>query len=341
MNVIHEFNLVNHNSFAVSCKAEAFCEVSDAGALLQALDYANENSMPVLILGGGTNVLFSGDYHGLVIHISLPGISIREQDADAVQIKLGAGENWHRIVMQSLEKGFYGLENLALIPGTVGAAPIQNIGAYGVELSDVFVSLEALEVNSGELWSFDKEACRFGYRDSVFKHGRPGELIVTSVTLELNRVPDTRTGYQALQEKLQERGMLENPSPEQVAEAVMAIRKSKLPDPGMLPNCGSFFKNPVISRPAYEEICADYGTVPAFAVPEGPDKVKIPAAWLLEKTGWKGRREGGCGVHTEQAVVLVNYGGASGSELLQLAREMQKTVLDRFGVALEPEVRII
>jgi UDP-N-acetylmuramate dehydrogenase len=341
MNIIHDFNLLNHNSFAVSCKAEAFCEVADTESLLQALDYANEKQMPVLVLGGGTNVLFSDDYHGLVVHVSLPGISIREQSDDVIQIQLGAGENWHRVVMQSLDKGFYGLENLSLIPGTVGAAPIQNIGAYGVELADVFVCLEALELNSGDLWSFDREDCRFGYRDSVFKHGRPGELIVTSVTLQLSRIAHPRIEYQPLQEELWERGLQENPSPEQVAAAVMAIRKRKLPDPGILPNCGSFFKNPVISKHVYEKIRASYGTVPAFAVPEEQEKVKVPAAWLLEKTGWKGRREGACGVHTEQAVVLVNYGGATGGELLRLAREMQKTVLDRFGVALEPEVRVI
>ncbi len=341
MNLIRNFDLIKHNSFAVNCKAAAFCEVADLNSLLQALDYANEKNMPVLVLGDGSNMLFSEDYHGLVIHISLSGMSSVEQDADVVQVQLGAGENWHRFVMQSLDQKLYGVENLALIPGTVGAAPIQNIGAYGVEISDVFVSLEALEINSGEICKFNREDCLFGYRDSIFKKGAPGELIVTSVTLQLSRTPQTRTEYQSLAEELDKRKSLDKPTPRQVAAAVMAIRKRKLPDPGFLPNCGSFFKNPVISNEAYQELCASFNSVPAYPEPDVPHMVKVPAAWFLEQAGWKGRREGACGVHTEHAVVLVNHGGASGSELLKLARDMRKSVLDRFGVRLEPEVRII
>ena len=341
MDIISEFDLTGYNSFAVNCRAAAFCEATDQIELLTALDYANEKSLPVLILGGGSNVLFTADFPGLVVHIGLPGIAIEPLDSELLQVQFGAGENWHQCVMYCLKKGFYGIENLSLIPGTVGAAPIQNIGAYGVELAEVFVHLEALEVNSGELWTFDREACRFGYRDSVFKHGRPGELIVTSVTLQLSRSAVPRTDYQALQNELIDRGTRENPTPEQVAEAIMAIRRRKLPDPTVLPNCGSFFKNPVISKSHYLEICERFESVPVFTVPDDPDGVKVPAAWLLEKAGWKGRREGACGVHREQAVVLVNYGGATGEQLLALARDMQKSVLDSFGITLEPEVRII
>lgn len=341
MDIISEFDLTSYNSFAVRCKAEAFCEVTDQNTLLSALDHAHENRMPVLVLGGGSNVLFTADYPGLVIHIGLPGIAVEQQDGDLLQVCFGAGENWHHSVMYCLRNGFYGIENLALIPGTVGAAPIQNIGAYGVEIAEVFVSLQALEVNSGEIWTFDREACRFGYRDSVFKHGRPGELIVTSVTLQLSRQVASRTSYQALQEELKDRGHTESPTPEQVAEAVMAIRRRKLPDPTVLANCGSFFKNPLISKNQYQELCERFESVPVFAIDNDPDLVKVPAAWLLDSAGWKGRRAGACGVHREQAVVLVNYGGATGTELLALARDMQKSVLDNFGIPLEPEVRII
>ena len=341
MNIVSEFDLTHYNSFAVSCKAEAFCEVSDQNALLSALAYADENRLPVLILGGGSNVLFTADFPGLVVHINLPGITVEEHAEESVLVRFGAGENWHHIVMYCLKNRLYGIENLALIPGTIGAAPIQNIGAYGVELADVFVSLEALEVNSGDSWTFDREACRFGYRDSVFKHGRPGELIVTSVTLQLSRKSAPRTDYQALQEELSDRGLTESSTPQQVADAVMAIRRRKLPDPAVLPNCGSFFKNPLVSKRHYEEICQRFATVPAYGVSEQPDLVKIPAAWLLDKAGWKGKRTGACGVHKEQAVVLVNYGGATGAQLLSLARDMQESILDGFGITLEPEVRII
>jgi UDP-N-acetylmuramate dehydrogenase len=243
--------------------------------------------------------------------------------------------------MYSLKKGFYGIENLALIPGTAGAAPIQNIGAYGVELASSFVELTALEVNSGELWTFDREDCRFGYRDSVFKHGNPGELIVTSITLDLSLEAAPNTDYAALREELERRGQGSEPTPQQVAEAVMAVRRRKLPDPQELPNCGSFFKNPVLEQAVYQSLMAGFGDVPAFPVADQPEQVKVPAAWLLEKAGWKGRRLGSVGVHSAQAVVIVNYGGASGTALLKLARDMQKSVLETFGITLEPEVRIV
>ena len=341
MEIVNKFDLTRYNSFAVSCCAEAFCAVTDENSLLRALDHAHGKRLPVLILGGGSNLLFTADYPGLVIHIKLPGITVEELDGDSVRIRIGAGENWHQLVMYCLKNGLYGIENLALIPGTVGASPIQNIGAYGVELADVFDSLDALEVNSGDVWTFDREACRFGYRDSVFKHGQPGELIVTSVTLLLSRSAAPDTGYQALQQELMERGVSNNPTPEQVAEAVMTIRRRKLPDPAVLPNCGSFFKNPVVGSNVYQNLSERFDSVPAFKVPHEPDLVKIPAAWLLDKSGWKGRNLGACGVHKEQAVVLVNYGGATGVQLLELARDMQQSVLDNFGINLEPEVRII
>lgn len=341
MDIISDFDLSAYNCFAISCRARAFCAASNQEMLLQALGYANANSLPLLILGGGSNVLFSSDFPGLVIHIRVPGISVIEQDERSAQIRIGAGENWHQFVMYCLKNNFYGVENLALIPGTVGAAPIQNIGAYGVELEEVFSSLEALDVASGELWTFDREACGFGYRDSIFKHGSPGELIVTSVTLRLSRFAAPKTEYQALKQELEEMGAPDSPSPAQVAEAVMSIRRRKLPDPAVLPNCGSFFKNPVVPRPVYERIAERFDSVPSYSVPQQPDQVKIPAAWLLDKAGWKGRRKGPCGVHKDQAVVLVNYGGASGAQLLDLARDMQLSVLEGFGVTLEPEVRIL
>ncbi|MEZ5491893.1 MAG: UDP-N-acetylmuramate dehydrogenase [Gammaproteobacteria bacterium] len=341
MQILTDFDLTPYNTFAVSCRAYAFCEVFDSSSLRRALDYASAESLPVLVLGGGSNVLFSDDYPGLVIRMGIPGIELIEEDGDQVQVRAGAGENWHQLVMHCLINGFYGLENMVLIPGTTGAAPIQNIGAYGVELSRFLVNLTALEVNSGELWTFDREACQFGYRDSVFKHCRPGELIITSVTLQLSRTAAPETGYQALQEELQRRQAGTEPDPLLVAQAVMAIRQSKLPDPALLPNCGSFFKNPVVDEATCQALEGRFGEVPVFPLPEQPGYVKVPAAWLLDRAGWKGQRRGAAGVHRNQAVVLVNYGGATGAELLALARDMQRSVAEEYGISLEPEVRII
>ncbi|MCB1669885.1 MAG: UDP-N-acetylmuramate dehydrogenase [Gammaproteobacteria bacterium] len=341
MEIFADFDLTPCNTFAVASRARAFCTVREQADLLQALAYAVEQDLPLLVLGGGSNVLFIDDYPGLVVHMAMPGIERLEQDDNRVLLQVGAGENWHNLVMWCLRKGFYGIENLALIPGTVGAAPIQNIGAYGVELATVFACLTALEANSGEFWTFQRDDCQFGYRDSVFKHGRPGELIITTVTLQLSLAPVPVTDYRTLHEELERRHGDSVPSPQQVADAVIAIRQSKLPDPARLPNCGSFFKNPVIDQATFQTLSARYDRIPVFPVPDQPGQIKIPAAWLLDQAGWKGRRQGAAGVHREQAVVLVNHGGASGAELLALARDMQAAVLDRFGIALEPEVRIV
>jgi len=341
MKFIADCDLSPFNTFAVASRAQAFCTVTSQAQLLEALDTAYSEELPVLVLGGGSNVLLVDDYPGLVVQMGIPGIKVLGEEGDAVLLRIGAGENWHQLVINCLNNGFYGIENLVLIPGTAGAAPIQNIGAYGVELAEVFETLSALEINSGETWTFDRQACQFGYRDSVFKHGRAGELIITELTLRLSRQPHARTGYQALQEELSSRQAGSDPTPLQVAEAVMAIRRRKLPDPRVLPNCGSFFKNPLIDHATYQALAASHAEVPVFADPANPGRLKIPAAWLLDQAGWKGYRRGAVGVHREQAVVLVNYGGASGADLLALARDMQRSVADRFGITLEPEVRII
>lgn len=341
MKFFADCDLTPFNTFAVACRARAFCTVTSPAQLLEALDAAYSEQLPVLVLGGGSNVLLVDDYPGLVVRMGIPGIEVLGEEGEAVLLRIGAGENWHQLVINCLNNGFYGIENLALIPGTAGAAPIQNIGAYGVELAEVLETLSALEINSGETWSFDRQACQFGYRDSVFKHGRSGELIITELTLRLSRLPRARTGYQALQEELSRRQCGSEPTPLQVAEAVMAIRRRKLPDPRVLPNCGSFFKNPRIDQAIYQALAASHAEVPVFVDPANPGRLKIPAAWLLDQAGWKGHRRGAVGVHREQAVVLVNYGGASGADLLALARDMQRSVADRFGITLEPEVRII
>jgi len=342
MQILEDFDLAALTTFAVPARARAFVEITDERELIPALEYAQDEQLSLLILGGGSNILFTDDYPGLVVHMAIPGIAVDPGAGERHRLRVGAGENWHRFVMFCLKHGFYGIENLVLIPGTVGAAPMQNIGAYGVELADVFVELTALEVNSGDIWTFDRSDCRFGYRDSVFKHGRPGELIITSVTLELHGEPAVNASYGALQEELAARDASSAPAPADVAAAVMAIRRRKLPDPAVLPNCGSFFKNPVIDAGIRDALRERFDQMPEFPVADGkPGQVKVPAAWLLDQAGWKGKRRGALGVHREQAVVIVNYGGATGAQVVSLARDMQQSVMDGFGITLEPEVRII
>ncbi|HET8866622.1 MAG TPA: UDP-N-acetylmuramate dehydrogenase, partial [Gracilimonas sp.] len=325
------------NTMGVSANARYFASVASADELRQLLLQPDYKVLPKLMLGGGSNILFVNDFEGLVIHLGIKGRELIEENEGEVLLKIGAGEDWHQTVMYAVEKGWGGIENLSLIPGSVGAAPIQNIGAYGVELEEVFESLEAIDLETGISKTFDKQACDFGYRDSVFKNELKGKYIITHVTLRLQKDPDVNTTYRALSESLEERG-ISDPSIKDISETVIKIRQSKLPDPAEIGNTGSFFKNPVISEEAFKELQEKYPEIPNY--PAG-EEIKIPAAWFIDQCGWKGKQVGDAGVHEVHALVIVNYGNATGAEIIELARKIRGSVFDKFGVELIPEVNIV
>jgi len=325
--------LKKHNTLALPARAEYFCTVDNLEQLYQAIDYAKQHKLTITPLGDGSNLVLAGDIQGLVIDIKLKGIHIEHGSLDRVQVRVAAGENWHCLVESCLSQGFYGLENLALIPGTVGAAPIQNIGAYGVELSDVFVSLSAIEIASGELVQFNARDCQFAYRSSVFKRAALDQYIIVSLNLELSKTPTVNVQYPTLNFELGDA----EPSPEAVFEAVCRIRREKLPDPAEIPNVGSFFKNPVITQAARDLLLSNFPSMPHYSQSDGMSK--IPAAWLIEQSDYKGIRQGNVGVHDKQALVLVNFQG-DGPELLALAKNIETDVAAKFGIQLAIEPRI-
>jgi UDP-N-acetylmuramate dehydrogenase len=327
------FSLKNYNSFGIEVETEFFAAISNEAELIEVLK--SNGNKPFRVLGGGSNVLLTEDYKGLTLVMQNKGISILEETASHVLIEVQAGENWHELVLWALENDFGGIENLALIPGSVGAAPIQNIGAYGVELSSVFHRCKALDLESLSFNEFDKAACEFGYRSSVFKTHLKGKAIITRVQFKLSKKNhQTHTQYGTLQASLQGKEM----SIQNIAASVIAIRKSKLPDPAQIGNSGSFFKNPVIPVNQFKQLQENYPEIPHY--PDTAEKIKIPAGWLIEKLGYKGKRFGDAGVHEKQALVLVNYGNAKGVELLNLAQQIQEQVLQNFGIQLEVEVNI-
>jgi len=337
VNIQENISLKPYNSFGLEAKARFFVEVTGPVQLQKVLEL--EAYTKKFILGGGSNMLLVKDVDALVIHIAMKGIQIVEEDENYVEVKAMAGENWHDLVLWCLDRDYGGLENLSLIPGQVGTAPIQNIGAYGVELKDVFVSCEAMEVKTGELLAFDGQDCQFGYRDSIFKQGAKDRYIISSVTLRLTkRDHRLHTNYGAIETQLRERGIV-YPTIRDISDVVIAIRSQKLPDPKVLGNSGSFFKNPVVARKAFDKLQKQNPELPFYEL-EG-DRFKIPAAWLIEQCGFKGKRFGDAGVHEKQALVLVNYGQASGREILELAQKIQGEVKRKFGLELRPEVNII
>lgn len=337
LSIQENFNLAEYNTMGLTAKARYFISISSVQQLQTLLADSQFQSLSKFMLGGGSNILFIDDYDGLIIHMDIKGIEIEYEDKNSVLLKIGAGENWHELVIYCIEKGWGGIENLSLIPGSVGAAPIQNIGAYGVELEEVFDSLEAVEIETGEIQTFNKEDCKFGYRDSVFKNELKGAYVITSVKLRLLKNPKINTSYKALSEALARKGISE-PTVKDVSDAVIEIRESKLPDPAEIGNTGSFFKNPVISKKQFNQLKTEYPEIPHY--PAG-EKIKIPAAWLIDQCGWKGRRFGDAGVHKMQALVIVNYGKATGGEIWELAERIQHSVKERFGVDLTPEVNIV
>jgi UDP-N-acetylmuramate dehydrogenase len=336
MNIQKNISLLPYNTFGLEAKAAHFAEIHSLGDLRQCI---RSGIKPMLILGGGSNMLLTQDQQALVIKNQIKGISIVRSFKEKVWVEAGAGENWHQFVLWAVENGLGGIENLSLIPGTVGAAPIQNIGAYGVELKDVFVKLTAVSLETGRLKQFTRSACRFGYRDSVFKREEKGKWCITSVIFSLTKSRHKiNISYGDIAKTLESMN-IPKPDIADISKAVIQIRSSKLPDPAKIGNCGSFFKNPETSREVLERIQQTHPTAPHYPLSDGG--VKIPAGWLIEQCGWKGKRVGNTGCYEKQALVLVNYGGAVGSEVKTLAQDIIRSVKQTFGIDLEPEVNIL
>lgn len=338
MDIQRAVSLQSLNTFGLPARAEYFAQAQSVEDLKEAVAYAHRRNLPVFLLGGGSNILLTRDIPGLTIHICNTGFEVTKETNQYVWLSAGAGEVWHSLVLQCVEHGLGGIENLSLIPGRMGAAPIQNIGAYGVELKEVFDHLMAVHLPSGEVHTFTTDDCRFGYRDSVFKGKLKGQYAIYSVTLQLKKKPTLQLEYGTIQQTLEEMGIV-NPSIKDVSAAVIRIRQSKLPDPNEIGNAGSFFKNPELSIATFENLKQQNPDIPYY--PVSSEKMKVPAAWLIEQCGWKGKRIGNTGAHAKQPLVLVNYGNASGDEIQALAKQIQTSVEDRFGISLQPEVNII
>jgi len=337
MELKQNLNLKSFNTFAISANAAYFSQADQLEDLKEGLAFIREKRMPFLILGGGSNLLFTKDFEGFVLRNALKGITVEDKN-DTIKVKVAAGENWHQFVMHCIDNYYCGIENLSLIPGCVGASPMQNIGAYGVEIKDFFHSLEAIEIETGDTHVFYKDDCRFGYRESVFKNKYKNAYVITSVTFELNKKPTLNISYGAISQEL-EKMNVSQPDIREVSQAVINIRQSKLPDPLKIGNAGSFFKNPVVENSVVEQIKKTFPDVVNYPVDE--QYSKLAAGWLIEKAGWKGYRKGDAGVHQFQALVLVNYGMAKGNEIFELSNQIIEDIQTKFGVTLEREVNII
>ncbi|MEM8508918.1 MAG: UDP-N-acetylmuramate dehydrogenase [Bacteroidota bacterium] len=337
MKILENISLKPYNTFGIAVNARHFVEVTSLLQLQKVLQLSAFSRR--FIISGGSNILLTSDIDALVVHLNLKGIFVAQEDDQTIVLKIMAGENWHELVLWTLQRDYGGLENLSLIPGNVGTAPIQNIGAYGVELKDVFEGCEAMRIQDQELEDFAKEDCQFGYRDSLFKNAAKGKYIITSIRLRLTKKDHTlHTFYGAIEEELTKMEVV-IPTIQKIAEAVINIRKRKLPDPQVIGNSGSFFKNPVVQKKLFEGVKRKFPQVPFYDM--GENLIKIPAGWLIEQCGFKGKRFGDAGVHEKQALVLVNYGNATGKQILDLATNIQKAVKTRFGILLHPEVNII
>lgn len=330
-------NLQSIHTFNVSVRAAYYVSIKSIEQL-QTLATKEVWSLPKLIIGGGSNLLFIKDFGGLVIHMQNKGIEITNENESTALVKAQAGEEWHAFVMHMLNKNLYGLENLSLIPGCVGASPMQNIGAYGVEVEQVFEELTAFHIATGELHTFTHNDCNFGYRTSVFKTTLKDQYIIIDVTFRLYKTPTINSTYGAIQDVLKAQN-IEHASPKDVSNAVISIRKSKLPDPAEIGNAGSFFKNPVVNKDLFLLIHADYPTMPFYLLDN--ETYKIPAGWLIEQCGWKGKKRKHIGCFEKQALILVNYGGGQGKEIWEFAQDIQESVANTFQILLEPEVNII
>jgi UDP-N-acetylmuramate dehydrogenase len=339
MTILENVDLQSLNTFGIKVSASRFVIITSVEEAMELFQSTFFKSSKHLILGGGSNVLFTKDFDGLVVKVELRGIDVITENEDTVTLKVGAGENWHQFVLHCVERNLGGVENLSLIPGTVGAAPIQNIGAYGVEIKNVITSVEAIEIETGKTRMFSNAECKFGYRDSIFKQRDKDRYLISSITLILTkRNHRFNTSYGAIEEILKQQGV-SHPTVKSISDAVIQIRRSKLPDPQVIGNAGSFFKNPTIDSNLYESIKKDHPSFPSY--PSGNGLVKIPAAWLIEQCGWKGKTFDQIGVHKNQALVLVNYGGGEGKKIWQLALDIKASVLEKFNITLQPEVNVI
>lgn len=337
MQILEDYNLTKLNTFGISVNAKFFAEVhseKDLNELFNSPVFKNNSK---IFLGGGSNVLFTKDFDGIVVLNKLKGIEILNEDEKSVTIKALGGEVWHDLVLFAVDNGYWGIENLALIPGTVGATPIQNIGAYGVELKDTLVNVEAFNIETGKKKIFSKEECMFGYRDSIFKNELKGKYFISAIVLKLSKIENKNINYKILQDYLEENKIIIK-SPKDISTAVENIRRGKLPDPVVFGNAGSFFKNVFVPLPKLRELLEAYPKMPYFIEEE---VIKIPAGWLIEQASWKGYRIGNVGVHAKQALVLVNYGGAEGVEILNLANKIMDSVQEKFGLTLILEVNIV
>jgi UDP-N-acetylmuramate dehydrogenase len=338
MNIIENYSLRLLNTFGIDATARYFTAIESIDQGMEVLRSERFRSLPRLVLGGGSNILFRKDFGGIVLKNELKGIELVREDADHFYVKAGAGENWHLFVMHCIGQGYAGIENLSLIPGNVGASPMQNIGAYGVELKDVFHELEALNMQTLETETFSNADCRFGYRESIFKHEAKDRYMITSVTLRLNKKPVFNTSYGAIEKELEAMGV-KDLSIRAISQAVINIRSSKLPDPAKIGNAGSFFKNPVVGMEKYESLKQQFPGIVAYR--SSPTEMKLAAGWLIEQCGWKGQTYGDAGVHKMQALVIVNYGNAEGREIYNLSQRIMDSVFEKFGVELEREVNIV
>ena len=337
MYLIENASLKQRNTFGIAANARFWVQVNTQAALRSFLNTVTAKNVPLLVLGGGSNIVFAQDYQGVVLNPNLKGIKCVADDGERVIVEAAAGENWHEFVQYCVAQGWYGLENLSLIAGTVGAAPIQNIGAYGVELKDSFVSLEAMSIQTGMMREFALSECAFGYRDSVFKNALKNQYVITAVRFCLSKIARVNVQYGDIAQELLSQGITQA-NPTQVAQAVIAIRQRKLPNPAQIGNTGSFFKNPVVALAQFEALKAQYPQLVAYPQAQG---MKLAAGWLIEQAGWKEQSLGQAGVYHKQALVLVNLGGVTGAEVVNLAQAIQKSVLEKFGVNLEIEVNVV
>lgn len=335
MKIQQNISLKNYNTFGIDVTAKRFASVTSLYELQQLI----KTEKDLFLLSGGSNMLLTSDIEKLVVHIDIKGISIDREQENNVHLTVNAGENWHEFVLWCIEQNYGGIENLSLIPGNVGTCPIQNIGAYGVEVKDVITKVEALEIATGKLAIFSNTDCNFGYRNSIFKNEAKGKYILTSVSFQLTKNEhQLNTSYGAIETELTNRS-IKNPTIKDVSDAVIAIRQSKLPNPKEIGNSGSFFKNPVISKTLFIKLKEQHPNIPNYPVSD--TEVKVPAGWLIEQSGFKGKRFGNYGVHEKQALVLVNYDDASGQEIYKLAQEIQQTIKKNFKIDLEIEVNVV
>ncbi|WP_299880167.1 UDP-N-acetylmuramate dehydrogenase [uncultured Cocleimonas sp.] len=336
MKINENVSLKDLNTFGVEAKTKYYSEISNLLDIEALFEWKSKNNLPALLLGGGSNLLFKNDFDGMIAKVCLMGKDIAKEDDEAVYVSAAAGENWHDFVRWTIDQGFAGLENLSLIPGSVGAAPIQNIGAYGVELSNTLHSLQAVNLETADILEFDKELCQFGYRESFFKSQALDKLLITSVTFRLPKKPEWHINYAGLREALAGEVL----TADVISQAVISERQRKLPNPSQIGNAGSFFKNPVMKVTDFETLKSDHEGLPGFPQTHN-DEVKTSAGWLIDQCGWKGHRVGDAGVSDKHALVLVNHGNATGSELWQVAEDIIASVEGKFGVTLEPEPRVI